>query len=390
MFVGKSILASFMLSTAVMVSSPEGTEISDSRINATVLVVSEKPEEAMVSGMPETSETESSQSGTKEPERGQQQETKNSMAAQDTEEPESEEEPEVSQDQEDLSEETGSEGDEEFEVSPMTGTAMTMLSSQGGAQMLSSVIRSQNGSLVVVDGGWEADGGYLVEHIKANGGVVDAWLITHPHSDHAGALYDILKNRSDEIEINRIYYSFAPVSWYEEVSPEDVVMVRNLVEELDKLPQEKLCDSVGKGYKITVDNLQITAMNDRYQLDTDPVNNSSITYMVDTGEKKVLFLGDMSYDGGSRLGRECGDSLKADIVQMAHHGQNGVGRSIYQSIAPKICLWPTPQWLWDNDNGGGYNSGPWKTVETRGWMNEILKVDKNYCIKDGDIVLQLD
>ena len=96
------------------------------------------------------------------------------------------------------------------------------------------------------------------------------------------------------------------------------------------------------------------------------------------------------YDGGSRLGRECGDSLKADIVQMAHHGQNGVGRSIYQSIAPKICLWPTPQWLWDNDNGGGYNSGPWKTVETRGWMNEILKVDKNYCIKDGDIVLQLD
>lgn len=202
MFVGKSILASFMLSTAVMVSSPEGTEISDSRINATVLVVSEKPEEAMVSGMPETSETESSQSGTKEPERGQQQETKNSMAAQDTEEPESEEEPEVSQDQEDLSEEIGSEGDEEFEVSPMTGTAMTMLSSQGGAQMLSSVIRSQNGSLVVVDGGWEADGGYLVEHIKANGGVVDAWLITHPHSDHAGALYDILKTEVTRLRLS--------------------------------------------------------------------------------------------------------------------------------------------------------------------------------------------
>ena len=89
MFVGKSILASFMLSKAVMVSSPEGTEISDSRINATVLVVSEKPEEAMVSGMPETSETEISQSVTNEPELGQQQETKNSIASQDTEEPES-------------------------------------------------------------------------------------------------------------------------------------------------------------------------------------------------------------------------------------------------------------------------------------------------------------
>lgn len=388
MFVGKSILASFMLSTAVMVSSPEGTEISDSRINATVLVVSEKPVEAAVSDVPEILETETGQPKTKEPESGQsrgQQDTESSGAVQDIEEPESREEQGSLQEQESLSEES-----RDFEVSPMTGTAMTMLSSQGGAQMLSSVIRSQNGSLVVVDGGWEADGGYLVEHIKANGGVVDAWLITHPHSDHAGALYDILKNRSDDIEINRIYYSFAPVSWYEEVSPEDANMVRNLVEELDKLPQEKLCDAVGKDYKITVDNLRITAMNDRYQLDTDPVNNSSITYMVDTGKKKVLFLGDMSYDGGSRLGREAGDALKADIVQMAHHGQNGVGRSIYQSIAPKICLWPTPQWLWDNDNGGGYNSGPWRTVETRSWMKETLKVDKNYCIKDGDIVLQLD
>ncbi len=385
MFVGKSILASFMLSTAVMVSSPEGTEISDSRINATVLVVSEKPE-VSETGEAKAQETESGQTGQQEAESSRAEET----AQEDIVESEGEEEQETSQDQEDVSDEAESEDSQDFEVSPMTGTAMTMLSSQGGAQMLSSVIRSQNGRLVVVDGGWEADGGYLVEHIKANGGVVDAWLITHPHSDHAGALYDILKNRSDDIEINRICYSFAPVSWYEEVSPEDANMVRNLVEELDKLPEEKLCGAVGKDYKITVDNLRITAMNDRYQLDTDPVNNSSITYMIDTGKKKVLFLGDLSYDGGSRLGREAGNALKADIVQMAHHGQNGVGRSIYQSIAPKICLWPTPQWLWDNDNGGGYNSGPWRTVETLSWMKETLKVDKNYCIKDGDIVLQLD
>lgn len=390
MFIGKSILASFMLSTAMMVSSPEGTEISDSRINATVLVVSEKPEEGAVSHTQEASvtepakagETESSQPKEQEPESVQTEEDNRDM---DIEEAETQEEQETSQDQEDVKEDSG-----DLSVSPMTGTAMTMLSSQGGAQMLSSVIRSNNGSLVIVDGGWEADGGYLVEHIKANGGVVDAWLITHPHSDHAGALYDILKNRSDEIEINRIYYSFAPVSWYEEVSPKDVNMVRNLVEELDKLPEDKLRGDIGKDYKIMVDNLRITAMNDRYQLETDPVNNSSITYMVDTGKKKVLFLGDMSYDGGARLARESGDSLKADIVQMAHHGQNGVGKSVYQSIAPRICLWPTPQWLWDNDNGGGYNSGSWRTIETRSWMEQTLKVDKSYCIKDGDIVLQLD
>lgn len=382
MFVGKSVLASFMLSTAVMVSSPEATEISDSRINAMVLVAAQKPEDGAVSQAVE--ETLSSASPTVEKPQGAEQ-SGNTEKSQTWEAFGYQEESEAFQDEEEFADESGI-----IETPVMEGTAMAMLSSQGGAQMLSSVIRSDNGSLIVVDGGWEADGDYLVETIKNNGGSVDAWLITHPHSDHAGALYHILKNRSDEIDINRIYYSFAPISWYEEVSPEDVNLVRNLVEELDKLPQDKLCGTIGKGYEITVDNIRITVMNDRYQLDVDPVNNSSITYMVDTGKKKVLFLGDMSYDGGNSLGRENGISLKADIVQMAHHGQNGVGRSIYESISPKICLWPTPQWLWDNDNGGGYNSGPWGTIAMREWIESFLKVDKNYCTKDGDIVLQLD
>jgi len=367
MFIGKSLLASLMISSAVMVSSPEGTEVSDSRINATVLVVAEKPEEGALS---QTSEDSADVKGD-----------------QDKEEPQN---PEEGRPPEESGASQGQQETEASEAPVLKGTAMAMLSSQGGAQMLSSVIRSENGSLVVVDGGWEADGDYLLETIKKNGGTVDAWLITHPHSDHVGALYEILKNRSDEIDINGIYYSFAPVSWYEKVSPPDADMVSRIVEELGKLPEDKLHGSVGKGDKVTVDNLQITAMNDRYQLDADPVNNSSITYMVDTGKKKILYLGDMSYDGGSRLGRESGNSLEADIVQMAHHGQNGVGKSIYEAISPKICLWPAPQWLWDNDNGNGYNSGPWRTIETRKWMEDFLKVEKHYCIKDGDIVLQLD
>lgn len=347
MFVGKRLLASLMISSAVMISSPEGTEISDSGIDVSALTASQ------VSG----------------------------QDGEEAEETQFQEQSEVFR----IQEETVTSG-----VPVLEGTSLAMLSSQGGAQMLSSVIRSENGNLIVVDGGWEADGDYLLETIKENGGTVAAWLITHPHSDHVGALYHILKNGSDEIDINGIYYSFAPVSWYEEVSPEDSEIVGRLVGELEKLPQGKLFGSIGKGYKITVDNLQVTAMNSRYQLDVDPVNNSSITYMLETGGKKVLFLGDMSHEGGNQLVRENGNFLKADIVQMAHHGQNGVGKSVYESIAPKICLWPTPQWLWDNDNGNGYDSGSWMIMQIREWMEDTLKVKENYCTKDGDIVLQLD
>ena len=58
-------------------------------------------------------------------------------------------------------------------------------------------------------------------------------------------------------------------------------------------------------------------------------------------------------------------------MQMAHHGQDGVDRDFYNIVKPKICLYTAPLWLWDNNSGGGKGSGPWKTLETRRWMEEL-------------------
>ena len=76
------------------------------------------------------------------------------------------------------------------------------------------------------------------------------------------------------------------------------------------------------------------------------------------------------------------DKLKADYVQMAHHGQNGVDKPFYEAVNPTACLWCTPQWLWDNDAGKGFNTHCWKTVTVRGWMDE-LGVKEHYVMKDG-------
>ena len=80
--------------------------------------------------------------------------------------------------------------------------------------------------------------------------------------------------------------------------------------------------------------------------------------------------------------------LRADFVQMAHHGQNGVKQSFYQAVSPRACLWNTPDWLWDNDAGGGFNTGPWRTVEVRGWM-EQLGVRHHFVSKDGEQAISL-
>ena len=80
-------------------------------------------------------------------------------------------------------------------------------------------------------------------------------------------------------------------------------------------------------------------------------------------------------------------ALKCDIVQLAHHGQNGVDYEVYKALRPRVALWPTPQWLWDNNNGGGAGSGPWLTQQTKNWMVR-LGVKSNFCIKDGDQVIE--
>ena len=104
--------------------------------------------------------------------------------------------------------------------------------------------------------------------------------------------------------------------------------------------------------------------------------------------KKILFLGDTGVESGNKLLENQKDKLKADIVQMAHHGQSGVNKDVYEVIRPEICLWPTPEWLWNNDRGEGFNTAQYKTVETRTWMNE-LKPKRNIIEKDGDITIEI-
>lgn len=408
MFIGKSVLASFLLSTVVITSGAGGGAISGGNGAVGPSEVQET-EAVQISSMEEALQNSDMSGGQKAVEGGESAE--GSVTAQKQEAVEGPDGAQAKAAVTETGEENGAAGEqgrneeqnpagkfgqelEETEeaadsrVPLLEGTSLAMLASRSRVQMLSSVIRSEDGRLVVVDGGWQADGDYLLETIKANGGSVDAWLITHPHSDHVGALYHILRNYSDEIDIKKIYYSFAPVSWYEEVDPIESDMMVKLAGEFENLPEDMLCGTIKRGDRFSVGNLRITVVNDRYCVEEDPVNNSSIVYRIDAGRKSILFLGDMSDAGGSLLVRDAGSKIDADIVQMAHHGQYGIGHSVYQLISPKICLWPTPEWLWNNDNGGGYNSGPWQTILTRNFM-ETINVKQQYCTKDGDIVLSL-
>lgn len=264
-----------------------------------------------------------------------------------------------------------------------------MLGSATGAQNLSIVIKSPHGKLIVIDGGWEADAEKLSSLILQLGGKVDAWLITHPHEDHVGALCAILDDTARKIKIDKIYCSLATPDWYRRVSPTGAGIADQLLSAFTKLPVGTVTNNIGRGTEINIDDVNIRVLNNRGAYTYNGVNNSSLVYKIRVSGQSILILGDLAYDGGKDLIKTCtAAELKSDIVQMAHHGQQGVDQDAYALIAPTTCLWPTPAWLWDNDNGGGIGSGPWGTLKTRAWM-DALGVKDNRSLKYGDVHMYL-
>lgn len=258
-------------------------------------------------------------------------------------------------------------------------STLYMLSSEQEAQMLSSVIKTDDGKCIVIDGGWTYDAEKLISVIKHCGGTVDAWLITHADPDHIGALYEIMSGRY-KINISAIYCSLANNEWYNEKTPDTAYFVKQFKERLKKYNVK----DTRKNDLIYVGSAKIYVLNDRYDMD-DAVNNSSIVYKIFIGDLSILYLGDLAFNGGKKLLAETPPYLlSSDIVQMSHHGQSGVGEDVYKAINPKIALWSTPQWLWTNQNGTGH----FKTLETRQWIQKIGS--KNYVTADGDICFDLN
>ena len=138
------------------------------------------------------------------------------------------------------------------------------------------------------------------------------------------------------------------------------------------------------GQVLRIDGIRIEVLGIKNpEFTQNALNNSSAVLRVSDKAKTVLFLGDLGFEGGEKLLPSAGrDRLRDDYVQMAHHGQNGVGENVFRAVSPSYCFWPTPRWLWNCDSGKGTGSGPWRTLEVCAWMAK-LNIKRHYVSADG-------
>ncbi len=269
----------------------------------------------------------------------------------------------------------------------MNKNAIHMLQSVEDTICDSFIITTEDGKVIAIDGGHTAETDYFIRYLQAVTGLrrpkIDAWFLTHPHNDHVEVFTEVAGNRAKRVTFDRVLLKYAPYEYYAALESEEAMQMVSDFERLRPAFPEKVRE-LADGDVFSIGAAKFTVL---YTFDPawpDP-NEASLIFRMDLGGKSVMFTGDAGVNAGNKaMANAKGTALmKCDICKMAHHGQNGVAKEFYEAVAPEICLWPTPTWVWDNVNGN------LQTLEVRAWMEE-LGVKQNLVSWQGSQVLYLN
>lgn len=282
---------------------------------------------------------------------------------------------------------------------PEPETEMYMIAPEPNSLMECYIIKTKAGKLIVIDGGLDGEGydkpPYILAALRAVAGKAEgedievaAWFLSHAHKDHFTELSKVLNAYSTDthLKIDNFYFDFPPYGTKAFTgSNQDLAQLKQLMAGFDnyaavngiEVPEGESyydywngrvanAETIEAGLDITIDELRFEILQTWDKSDGNDVNSSSLVFRMHAGDRTVMFLHDLGESGGRRLYKKYGDELKSDIVHMAHHGQNGVTRSVYTKIAAETFLWSTPIWVWNDTK-------TYRIGETRKWVND--KVD---------------
>ena len=273
------------------------------------------------------------------------------------------------------------------------GGRLIQIANRTLTQMMSYIIDTPEGGVIVIDGGnycaedSEALYGYLAERGKK----VDLWFMTHAHSDHLGAMLYLMDNGKFDIEVGSLCFNFPSLEWLSK--KEEFELNKRFLERVEEYGIKVNTVRIGDILRCGSLNIEIICVPGNCDEYATTINATSIIFKVYFPDREVLFMGDFDLHAQVDFMARCDASkLRCDILQMPHHGQNGIDRSFYELIRPKICLYTAPKWLWENNkyrclDPETVGRGPFTTLETRRWMDE-LGAEASYTLADGDCIFE--
>lgn len=229
---------------------------------------------------------------------------------------------------------------------------------------MSYVIRLPDGRFIVIDGGrdFEPDRerlwNCLSEGSPEEKPVIAAWILTHPHSDHYLCFIGFMEQYGDRVTVERYILNFPEADdlvHYPKLDRKDkrfedssgLTNIPKMWEQIKRSGGIAYTAHTGQRFNIGGASLKILAsMDDTIHLSTN-INASSLVIRMELCGQVILWATDASFSD-ARLPEKFGDHLRADILQVPHHGfQCGTAEAMmrgYDLIRPKVCLLPVSEY----------------------------------------------
>lgn len=247
----------------------------------------------------------------------------------------------------------------------------------------SFIITTEDGKVIVIDGGHTTETDAFLQKLRAVTGErvphIDAWFLSHAHDDHCEVFLELATHRPGEVTFDRVYANFPDASFYEGVD-DWAVTISDAYNRLLPVLKDKAA-KLHEGDVLYIGKAKFTVFY-TFSPAWKNCNEGSTIMRMDLDGKRVMFTGDAGIQAGNYVVAHYGESgaLRCDYCKMAHHGQDGVDKNFYEAVAPRVCLWPTPTWVWESET--------LKTKETRAWVRDLC-VEENIKSFEGDAVILL-
>ena len=199
-----------------------------------------------------------------------------------------------------------------------------------------------NGKFIIYDGGYVANDG-LYKTLQELAGneeiIIAAWIVSHPHADHQDAFDAFLKNHAKDIEIETVMYNYTTLS----DQYGDSATIRKSIKTYLDGKTTVIKPHTGQIYKFGSSTVEILYTIEDMMPDqpNDIINNSSMAVRVTVLDKSVILLGDVLKEAAKILTDTYGSYLKADMVQLAHHGSWPGTETLYSNINASVVFWPS-------------------------------------------------
>lgn len=254
-----------------------------------------------------------------------------------------------------------------------SGTAVPLLTQVGlnytqVINGMSYVLRTQENTFIVIDGGMGGQGeetaiyNLMVEQSGMETPVIAAWILTHPHNDHIGAISDFITRYGGRIVPERIIFNFADDKILGTAGNDcDGKSYGVIKRALSGKWKDCRVIKPHTGQKLLIDGVEIEILHTAEEVypDTDAMlrnNANSMTFTMKTAGRSILITGDISSTYGTEMIGWYGNELKCDILQVIHHARTHGSIAFYKAAAPTIALWPTSRTSDEEYGSRDYNA----------------------------------